>query len=399
MVRKLIAEEQVALSGVHGKDKKYVNRVSRSLMNTIRVPMENVVACWKIEGIAFEFGGAFVNSASIPAFRQLEQLLKQFPNTLLSLFGHADPVGSDTANKKLSENRARAIYAVLVRDIDTWGDILSVRTLQSSLVEYNLDPGRVDGIWGPRTRDATLLYMNRLCGELVLDKNDFLAKGKCAYQGCSEFNPLKVFSEDMENEFLKNEFASDRDIENLPNRRVVGFLFEKKDDVEPERWPCPAAASGIGGCQKQFWANADVRRKPGLELRQRTRSLVGESEGEQAEIPLELGIVTLENSEPQHQNSNDTFGCRFYEQLARNSPCEIVNDLVFLELCLPISEKVQGEKIRYKLFFGEDERNGFTDEDGWLKEWVPNSALSFTVEWYMTAANEHGESVTKRIVL
>jgi hypothetical protein len=399
MVKKLTAEEQIAVSGVHSRNVEYVYHVARGSMNTIRDPVLPVVACWKIEGISFGFGDAFVKPDARMAFRQLEQLLERFPNTLLSLFGHADPVGSDVSNKKVSEDRARAIYAVLVRDYEAWGDILGVRELQSSLVECGTDPGHVDGIMGPRTRGAVQSYMHELCGELVLAKNDFLASGECAYQGCSEFNPLKVFSKDMETMFAENDTASARDIENLPNRRVVGFLFEKKDDVEPERWPCPSAADGIGGCQKQFWANADVRRKPGAELRQRTHSVVGLDSEDQAEISSGISFVTFEDSDPDYQSAKDTFGCRFYEKLAGNSPCEVVRDLVFLELNLHGSGENAGEKTRYTLFFGENERRGFTDENGWLEEWVLKSANGFIIEWDVGDTNDQGERVIKRMVL
>lgn len=398
MDKKLTSEDEVAVSGVQSKSGEHVYHVARECMNTIQEQLRPV-ACWKMEGIAFGFGDAFVKPDARMAFRQLEQLLERFPNTLLSLFGHADPVGGDIPNKKLSEDRARLIYAVLTRDIEAWGEILGVRELQSSLVERGIDPGPVDGKMGPLTRGAILSYMDELCGELVLDKKDFLANGECAYQGCGEFNLLKVLSKDMETAFAEGDFDSARNIENLPNRRVVGFLFEKENDIESDQWPCPAAADGIGGCKRQFWANADARRKPGENLRQRTPSVVGVEAGDQAEVSGGVSFVTFEDPDPDYQSAKDTFGCRFYERLAGNSPCEVVRDLVFLELNLHGSGENAGEKTRYTLFFGENERRGFTDENGWLKEWVPKSAPGLTVEWDVSDTNDQEERATKRIIL
>ena len=165
MDKKRTAEDEVAVSGLQSKSGEHVYYVARGSINTIREQLRPV-ACWKMEGIAFGFGDDFLKPDASLAFRQLDPLLGRFPNTLLSLFGHADPVGSDISNKSLSEDRARVIYAVLVRDFEAWGEILGVRTLQSSFVECGIDPGPVDGIMGPRTRGAVRSYMDELCEEL-----------------------------------------------------------------------------------------------------------------------------------------------------------------------------------------------------------------------------------------
>ena len=45
-------------------------------------------------------------------------LLKEHPESPLSIFGHADPVGNDEYNKGLSGRRATVIYALLISNSD-----------------------------------------------------------------------------------------------------------------------------------------------------------------------------------------------------------------------------------------------------------------------------------------
>ena len=195
-------------------------------------------ACFKVEDLLFDFGSSFIRPEMKDHLPKLTQLRNDnkvgdvFPP--LSIFGHADPVGDDDLNKVLSGRRAIAFYAMLVRDADLWESLFtppvhddnwgtrSVQTMLSTVQEpIGIDGTAgpetqtairtfqkanglgVDGVAGPATRKVLYrAYMDKLCGpDLQLDKSsDFLARnkdgagGKGDFQGCSEFNPLRVFS-------------------------------------------------------------------------------------------------------------------------------------------------------------------------------------------------------------
>src|SRR5580698_2019333 len=92
--------------------------------NTVHFPLVPV-ACFRVDDVRFSFDSSFV--ATDPADpkkdirAELEvfvELRKDFPESPLSVFGHADPVGDDEYNKKLSGRRATVIYALLISTTD-----------------------------------------------------------------------------------------------------------------------------------------------------------------------------------------------------------------------------------------------------------------------------------------
>jgi hypothetical protein len=293
-------------------------------------------ACFKVEDLLFDFDSSFVRpeiGAHLPQLAQLRndnKVQDLFPP--LSIFGHADPVGNDDNNKKLSGRRAVAIYAMLVRDVDLWEQLFTnplgkdkwgtraVQTMLSTVQDAIAIDGEigdetrgairtfqtaqglsVDGSAGPNTRKALYrAYMDALCGpDLVLDKaNDFLARnqdagGKGDFQGCSEFNPLLLFSQDEAAAFEAASDKTDRNQENAPNRRVMILLFAAGRRVNPSVWPCPRASEGVADCKKRFFPDADVRR-------------------------------SFQGSRRAFEDTKDTFACRFYQIISDDSPCERV---------------------------------------------------------------------------
>jgi hypothetical protein len=321
---------------------KEFNRIAPAL-----VPL----ACWRIDDVRFQFDSSFVGpeiAAEIQALADLRTRHKVdadpaaeggdpvavFPR--LSIFGHADPVGDDDYNKSLSGRRARAIYALLTRDTTIWETLYSTRirgagdpwgsvAIDTMLVHLGFGGGThedevrrfqqsqsldVDGDAGPKTRAKLFAaYMNKLCGDLTLDKaDDFLAgtdaKGKGDVQGCSEFNPLLLFSLAEGEELDKPENQAERNSENAPNRRVLALLFRPGVRVAAAKWPCPRADEGADGCRKRFWSDGERRRTPTDERR----------------------LFEL---------TNDTFACRFYHRLTTNSPCERVRKSVEIRLYAP----------------------------------------------------------------
>ena len=112
-----------------------------------------------------------------------------------------------------------------------------------------------DGEAGPKTRAQLFgAYFTFLFPD-VMTKADFLARGadsggKGDYQGCSEFNPLMMFSADENTNFNKPENKPQRNAENAVNRRVMSLLFRPGTVINTGKWPCPRASEGIGGCQQ-----------------------------------------------------------------------------------------------------------------------------------------------------
>lgn len=66
-------------------------------------------------GIYFDTGDATVKAESQPTIDQITALLKASPQLALVVAGHTDSTGDYTANLKLSERRAAAVVAALVR--------------------------------------------------------------------------------------------------------------------------------------------------------------------------------------------------------------------------------------------------------------------------------------------
>ncbi|HSB71538.1 MAG TPA: OmpA family protein [Candidatus Methylomirabilis sp.] len=286
------------------------------------------IACWRVEDIRFAFDSSVVRPEIEVELKHLAALLKEHPppsrtqpnpGSPLSVFGHADPVGNDDYNKLLSGRRGMAIYALLTRRTDLWEKLYSqplgndkwgARALQMMLDTVSPppssgepDPNRA----APHERSAGkrgelfAAYMAKLCGpDLELKKQDFLARGddpggKGDYQGCSEFNPLMIFSQEEQKEFEQAKDKGERNAANAPNRRVMLLIFREGSRVDPSKWPCPRVTEGTAGCKKRFWSDGEKRRS-----------------------------VRLPTERREFDKAKDTFACRFYNRLVASSPCERV---------------------------------------------------------------------------
>ena len=279
------------------------------------------IACWRVDDVRFRFDSSFplFDSSSDPAspndirgeLKSLADLVKAHPGAPLSVFGHADPVGNDDYNKVLSGRRATAIYALLVRDTSLWNKIYQSPfggdNWQTDVHDTMLQAtGLPKGTQNPALFKS---YMDLLCGaDFQLQKADFLAQGadsegKGDYQGCSEFNPLLIFSKERQTAFDQaakkkdKEGVMERDAANAPNRRVMILFFRKGSKIDPAKWPCPRATEGSGGCKKRFFSDGEKRRGT-----------------------HDSGVDrTFEQSE-------DTFACRFYQRISSGSPCHALLD-------------------------------------------------------------------------
>jgi len=283
--------------------------------NTIRESLIPV-GCWKITDIRFQFGSSFILPDSKDEFAELSKLRSTHAGSLMSIFGHADPVGDDTFNKKLSGQRAEVIYALLLHDTARWERIYkesgqewgtdSVRSMLTAL--GHADPDTTAAIKDFQSKNGAsptgandesmraklfAAYMKFLW-PVPVQKTDFLGRGADAggkgdMQGCSEFNPAMVFSSAE----LNSMSTTQRNEQNAVNRRVLILLFHKDAKITVAKWYCPRVAEDTGGCRKRFWSDGEKRRANGAARRE-------------------------------FKTTKDTFACRFYQRLVDASPCEVI---------------------------------------------------------------------------
>ena len=312
---------------------------------TLKAAIFPIASC-RIEDLRFEFDSSFVKPEIATETALLATLIKEHTEEdekpPLSIFGHADPVGNDDYNKQLSGRRAQAIFGLLTRDTDLWedlythplgGDDWGTRSVQTMLeaTGYSLGPLngqqnrqmteaieafqgdqglKVDGFVGPDTRKKLFLaYMDKSCRDdenqaFKLEKANFLAQGadsdgKGDYQGCSEFNPITLFSQTEQQKFSKPENSDERNTENASNRRVMTLLFRPGSEVLADRWPCPRVKEGVAGCKKRFWSDGEKRRGNRLQ-----------------DVRREFEVT------------RDTFACRFYQRLISDSIFERSPDIL-----------------------------------------------------------------------
>jgi hypothetical protein len=335
--------------------------------NTIRAPLVTI-GCANLPDTHFDFDSSVPASPSREGFRKFGALVRRHPGAPVALFGHADPDGDETYNKHLSERRARAIKAVLRRDVAEWeslyqhrggatGDVWGLRSVQLMLTALGDYTGELDGLNGPVTRAAIEAfqaahatehpgtpamntpamrkvlfknYMDYLCQRpgpegtpepYQLSATDFLSRGehhgKGDVQGCSFFNPQLLLSQ-TELDELDDDTDATREIRHglhAPDRRVIIFLFRPGTRIDPAHWPCPTAAQGTGDCHKRFWSDGKDRMTTHFTDRRRrfgghvpaTHALDG-----QADAAVATRMAAPET----------TFACRFYHGLAVGSPCE-----------------------------------------------------------------------------
>jgi hypothetical protein len=290
---------------------------TESQFNTVRLPLVSI-ACWNVEDVRFAFDSSFVDADCAPQkknspedirreLKALKKLVTKYPGCPLTLFGHADPVGNDAYNKSLSERRARAIYSLLICKTEPETALSFWKQIATHEKWGKLQSDKMQSFVGiDSTGDALIkAYMDKLSSDgPSMAKTDFLAQGAGAdrkgdFQGCSEFNPRLIFSQEKQAHFDQGKTKNDQTIiaarndANRVNRRVLGVLLRKGSRVDSAQWPCPRAIDGVAGCVKRFWVNGETRRSTHLP------NYVDRS----------------------FTDAHDTFACRFFQRLTDNSPC------------------------------------------------------------------------------
>lgn len=365
--------------------------------NTLNPPFLPV-ACTRVNDIRFDFDSSMVRPRIAREMRKLANLVDTFRGAPVSVFSHADPVGSDDYNKQLSGRRAIAIYALLTRRIDLWeelyssplgGDnwgIRSVRVMLGTVEDPTAAPYlavpasasdgetfhavtrfqadhqlTVDGSAGPDTRRALFAaYMDAICrrsdgSDFRLAASDFLGKGldpggKADFQGCSEFNPVRVFSRSEQAAFDAVSDKTDRNQQNEINRRVLVFLFRPGLTVVNGAWPCPRAREPVAACKQQFWPNGDQRRSPQAARRE-------------------------------YKDTKDTMACRFYDSMARRSPCEGIQIVQAVRIRLFDREARPLAKAPFHVTSGQSPERGFSDVHGFVVVRDVTAQTIVSIEW------------------
>jgi len=319
---------------------------TKSEKNVIRMELVPV-ACWRLDDVRFQFGGSFVLPETAGEFTELAAMCQRHQGAPLSVFGHADPVGDEYYNKTLSARRAEVVYAILTRDVARWESIYcncgssdnwGESCIRIMLTALGYEPGTEyapyqeavrqfqsangladDGVPGSQTRAKLFLaYMDFLSRDaqalpFSLTKQNFLGQGadsggKGDFQGCSEFNPVMLFSQAE----LQSLDSEKRNAENSVNRRVVILLFRPGTVIPASKWPCATAAEGTGGCHRRFWSDASAR-------------------------------LAATASRREFGKTADTFGCRFYQRLVGDSPCEGVAKPGFFQI--QIVDDISGQPL------------------------------------------------------
>lgn len=374
--------------------------------NTLRTRI-NPVACLRVDDIQFDFDSSFVRPQIKSQVKELKKKMREeHPGCPISIFGHADPVGNDDYNKQLSDRRVIAICGLLTRNTDLWEALYShphgnddwkkkhaLTTMAEEVAKMKENQQQTSEPSAPdaaplETATAQLqpvedlpsvaecgtdcdkrkvlfrAYMDAICGpDFIVNKNEeFLARGddpdgKGDYQGCSEFNPVLLFSQAEEQEYARAKDKTERNKENVPNRRVIVLLFHKGSRVSPVKWPCPTAVrpkdteltrarkahEGVAGCHKRFYNSP-----PNEGNRRRSERLPDERR--------------------EYSKSHDTFACRFYDrqiQEAEKSLCE--RPVKYLHIRLYDQFKKFIENAPYEItIFGQPPRTGTADKNGYL---------------------------------
>ena len=66
------------------------------------------------DGVTFATGSYAISTQFRATLDQIAQSLRDYPNSLVDVYGHTDTVGSTASNQRLSEERARAVANYLI---------------------------------------------------------------------------------------------------------------------------------------------------------------------------------------------------------------------------------------------------------------------------------------------
>ncbi|MEX1365935.1 MAG: OmpA family protein [Nannocystaceae bacterium] len=234
-------------------------------------------ACREVDAITYDFGKSFVRRQGIPSLAAIAQELHQDDGQQAMIFGHTDRSGSEALNKRLSERRGKAVFAIFTHDFEAWEDMWRARVNEHpwwerwgtrevqhmlNALECRDDDDEVlgeDGSKGSRTNQAIRRFKRgdyprkpdeqaglpddsqaneafrrelffayaKLVTRDPVDAARFVPVGGSPFMGCGEYNPLSLEARDEE------------------SRRTVVFVFDPA--AAPQDPPC--AIGDVGPCR------------------------------------------------------------------------------------------------------------------------------------------------------
>ena len=214
-----------------------------------RVKLPPRVMRGRLTGFLFDTNKTFLLPGALTGMRGLASFYEAHPGLAVLVTGHTDTVGASAANQTLSDERAAAVAAFLVDDVDAWlrhysgtpgsarwgtredQHMLTALAYYAGPIHGQLDAATqdaarrfqtehgltVDGVPGPQTRRALVTdYM-------ATDGTSLPAGTTLARHGCGEHHPAVPTADETDE---------------ASNRRVEVFFFE--GPIEPPPQPrCP----------------------------------------------------------------------------------------------------------------------------------------------------------------
>lgn len=250
-----------APAGALDREVEAFEQVDVTAAAPVTVRVRAGLRCLELAGPHFGFDRAFVRPDGMATLKSVVAELDGGPARRAIIYGHTDTVGTDDYNKRLSERRARAVFAALTHDAAAWEELQAAETWGSKPVQVmlntvndgsqptspedgNASPAftdavrafqkrkdhatlEVDGKVGPATRRELFLLYFRKHVPTPAAADRFRAFGAARFMGCGEFNP---FTPEGTDEL---------------SRRVVVLVHEPA--AEPP--PLPCAIGNVAPCR------------------------------------------------------------------------------------------------------------------------------------------------------
>ncbi|HVY85791.1 MAG TPA: OmpA family protein [Caulobacterales bacterium] len=97
-------------------DRQYQNlrqRLQGTGVGVTRVSESQILLNFPAD-LTFDFDRADVKGQFVPTLRDVGNILSQYPQTTVDVYGHADSTGAEDYNQALSERRAMAVASILI---------------------------------------------------------------------------------------------------------------------------------------------------------------------------------------------------------------------------------------------------------------------------------------------
>ena len=96
-------------------DKDGINNCNDKCADTPKGAIVDKDGCWAFRGVLFDFDKADIKSKYSPLIQNAVEVIKLNPGLTVEVQGHTDSYGTDAYNQKLSERRANAVKAELIK--------------------------------------------------------------------------------------------------------------------------------------------------------------------------------------------------------------------------------------------------------------------------------------------